>query len=605
MIPILDARNRETGRFERTPADDELHQYDEDLAVTVIDESGKKLIVPVWAFIERYLRIKDKDGRFVPFRLNKAQRSVYKEMCGRKRKGKRMRFNILKARQLGLSTFIAAVYFTLTALVPNQTTVIVADTAEHATTLFRKYKFFYANLPPYLKAKLPTLASNAKELIIDYGDGQTSNIRVIVQGESAGRSDTCQYLHLSEVAFWADIVDTSISILQTVSNANPNSIVFYETTANGVNEYKEMWDEDAVDPEEGFEPIFIPWFWDEGYSSKYWGFELYEWERALVERSGVSLDQIAWYREQYNSMRGNLPKLRQEMPSTPVEAFITSGNSMFNMELVQRRKAEIMAEPRPRKGFFRYVRSVSQDGQAITLSDVEFVESEVGSVLIYEEPIPGHPYVVNNDPAMGGEDYFATVVVNNFTGRQAAVFAKNKCDADEAAFQTVLLARHYNEALLSGETNTTPYLLKVAFKCGYRFIYQDQDAESLSGRYQDKFGYKTKQNNRQLMLEMFAEAFRDDPMIIRDYATICEMEDFQIVRNDSTGKEKAQAIKGKHDDRVMAMAGFYLCRGEQRAIPTERGETQAKAKRADDPFRVMREAKERNKVKKRNFITWH
>lgn len=604
MIPVLDSRNREIpGAFKETLADRLLHEYDADLAVTVLDEGGKTLVVPVWAFIERFLRIKDKDGRFVPFALNKAQIRVYQRMCLRKRSGKGMRFDILKARQLGLSTFIAAVFFTLTALVPNQTTVIVADTAEHATTLFRKYKFFYANLPEYLRRKLPTLASNAKELIIDYGSGQTSNIRVIVQGESAGRSDTCQYLHLSEVAFWSDIDDTSTSILQTVSDNNPNSIVFYETTANGVNEYKAMWDQDAVDPDEGFEPIFIPWFWDDGYVGKYWGFELYDWEKKLVDEYKVSLDQIAWYRTQYNKMRGNLPKLRQEMPSTPVEAFITSGNSMFNMELVMARKAEIMEAPRPKRGFFRFEKRVSQDGQAITLSDVSFVESDVGSVLIYEEPIPGHPYVVNNDPAMGGEDYFATVVVNNYTGRQAAVFAKNKCDADEAAFQTVLLARHYNEALLSGETNTTPYILKIAYKCGYRFIYQDQDAEALSGRYQDRFGYKTKINNRQLMLEMFAEAFRDDPLMIRDYATICEMENFEIVKNEATQKEKAQAAKGKHDDRVMAMAGFFLCRGEQRATPTANAERRAE-KAGIDPFRAMREAKKQAEVRKRYFIKW-
>ena len=70
------------------------------------------------------------------------------------------------------------------------------------------------------------------------------------------------------------------------------------------------------------------------------------------------------------------------------------------------------------------------------------------------------------------------------------------------------------------------------------------------------------------MIEQFAEAFRDNPRIIKDYDTICEMESFQVVRSDS-GKEKAQAVAGKHDDLVMSMCGYYLCRHAQRAILTE------------------------------------
>ena len=256
------------------------------------------------------------------------------------------------------------------------------------------------------------------------------------------------------------------------------------------------------------------------------------------------------------------------MPSSPIEAFIVSGSSVFNMELLLERKAEILEEQQrnpAKRGFFRFDKHVSSDGQVITIENIKWVDDEQGAIKIYEEPQKGHPYVVNNDPAMGGEDYFATQVVNNNTGEQAAVYHRNKCDADDCAYQLYCLGTYYNKALVSGETNTTSYILKLVKKCGYRFIYQDQDYEVLQGRYQDKLGYKTKQNNRQPMIEEFAEAFRDNPRIIRDYETICEMESFQVVRNESTGKEKAQATGGKHDDLVMAMCGVYLCRRAQRS----------------------------------------
>jgi len=484
-----------------------------------------------------------------------------------------MRINILKARQLGFSTFIAAILFVLTIFVPNQTACIIADTAEHATNLFKKYKFYYANLPQYFKDKLPLVASNAKELTVDYGMGQTSTVRVLVQGENAGRSDTAQYLHLSEVAFWQNIEDTTTSILQTVDDNNPNSIIVYETTANGVNDYKVIWDEDVASGSEvGYKALFFAWFLDPNNVAKYWDFELFDWEVKLMHKFNLSLDQIAWYRTQYNKMRGNLAKLRQEMPSSPIEAFIVSGSSQFNMELLLERKEEILEEQKKnpaKRGFFRFDKRFSSDGQVITVENVRWVDDEQGSVWIYEEPLRGHPYIANNDPALGGEDYFAIQVVDNNTGKQVAVYHKNKCDADDCGYQLYCLGNYYNNALINGETNTTAYILKLVKKCGYRFIYQDQDYETLQGRYQDKLGYKTKQNNRQAMIEEFAEEFRDNPKIIRDYATICEMESFQIVRNESTGREKAQATAGKHDDLVMAMCGIYLCRRAQRSYVDE------------------------------------
>ena len=571
MVPILNLANKPTGKFRLTKADKILPAYDYDLAITIKDENGGELIVPVWRFIEMYVRIKDRNGKFCVFEINDAQIEFYIEMCEQKRKGQPMRIDILKARQLGFSTFIAAVIFVLTILVPNQTACIIADTAEHATNLFRKYKFYYANMPKYIKDKLPLVASNAKELTVDYGSGQTSSVRVLVQGENAGRSDTCQYLHLSEVAFWQNIEDTTTSILQTVDDNNPNSIIAYETTANGVNYYKTIWDKDVAG-DTGYKALFFAWWLDPKNRKPYWGFELFDWEKKNMEKYGLDLEQVAWYRTQYNKMRGNLEKLRQEFPSSPIEAFIVSGTSVFNMELLLERKAEIISQTPLKRGFFNYRKEVSLDGSQIRISDVRWVDSELGEIKIYEEPQSGHPYVVNNDPAMGGEDFFATQVVNNYTGCQAAVYHKNKCDADEAAFQMYCLATYYNNALVSGETNTTAYLLKTVFKCGYRFIYQDSDYEALNGRFQDKFGYKTKQNNRQLQIEMFAEAFRDNPKIVRDYDTICEMESFQIVRNDNTKKEKAQAIGGAHDDLVMSFCGYYLCRTTQRAIPTRPAE---------------------------------
>jgi hypothetical protein len=569
MIPVLSSTNNPIpNKFKRTLADEMLKDCDRDLTISIKDENKNEIVIPVWRFIEMFLRIKDKKGRFSTFALNKSQCEFYKTLCEQKRNNKPMRANVLKARQLGFSTFIGALIFVLTILNPNQTACIIADTAEHATNLFKKYKFYYHNLPDFIKDKLPLIASNAKELTVDYGSGQTSTVRVLVQGENAGRSDTCQYLHLSEVAFWQNIEETTTSILQTVDDTNPNSIIIYETTANGVNYYKTIWDEDVAN-RTGYAPCFYAWWLDENYRLPYDGFELEPREKELMEECNLDLQQIAWYRAQLNKMRGNIKKLGQEFPSRPIDAFVTSGFSVFNMALVLKRKSELIKKSPLAVGSYVFKKVHSQDGNCIEISNIQWLENEYGATKIYEEPIQGHHYIVCNDPAMGGEDYFATQVVDNYNLKQVAVFHSNKCDSDEAAYQMYCLAKVYNNALLTGETNTTSYLLKIANKCGYRFIYRDNDVETITTRYQDRFGYKTKTTNRQLMIDMFAEAFRDNPEIINDYTTICEMERFQYVTNESTGKTKLEASGKGHDDLVMSMCGVFLCRHSQKTLPHE------------------------------------
>ena len=70
------------------------------------------------------------------------------------------------------------------------------------------------------------------------------------------------------------------------------------------------------------------------------------------------------------------------------------------------------------------------------------------------------------------------------------------------------------------------------------------------------------------MIQLFAEAFKENSSIINDYETIVEMEAFQYVQvNKKRLDEKAQATGGNHDDLVMSICGFFLCRHQQQAIP--------------------------------------
>lgn len=567
MIPKLNERGEQKKNeqgipiFVKTKADEELKEF-HDLAIYIKPPTRELPIrADVWWLIERYIKIDTKEGDIVAFELNDAQIALYKELCLQRRRGERMRINILKARQLGMSTFIAALYIILTLLVPGQRAVVVADIAENAKKIFEKYQFMYQSLPQWIKDVIPLKADNAHELVVAYG-ARKSSIRVVTVGDHAGRGTTCQYLHLSEVAFWKDIKSVIKSLNQTVSTKNAYSIIIYETTANGVNEYKNMYD-NAVGGNSSFKAVFYPWFLDKDYRMDYNGFKLMPHEEKLVKELHLDLTQIAWYRFKLNEMEGDLNSLKQEYPSTPLEAFITTGSSLFPMDLVLKRKSEILSKKFPRYEFVWDKKKVSEQGDVITLVNPHLMENQIGLITIFEEVKNGHPYIVNVDPAMGGDDNFVAQVFDNHSCKQVAKLCINhNSNYQWLGEQIYCLCRYYNNAFLNAECNnpTGTFILEVAETCGHHFIYQDNAVDTLSDHYEDRRGYKTKTSNREYMINLTVNAFRDDYQMISDWDTLCEMENFQIVRNERTGKEKAVATSGNHDDHITALFGIFLAR---------------------------------------------
>lgn len=239
-------------------------------------------------FIEERLRIIDKTGQEVPYQLNKAQKLFVEQATGRD--------IILKARQMGFSSLIGGIFMADFLLKDNSYSVVLADNSDNAIGLLDRVKYYLKSYESITGMKIP-LKYNSKYEIANEVIGSRYQIGT-AENTEFGRSKTISNLHMSEAAFYKSLRLLLASALQAVQ---PEGRVAIETTANGFNEFKEFWDESARG-ETGFNPLFFP--------------PNLMYEQAFLDQKKRELRRL----------------YPQEYPSTPEEAFLTSGESYFNTD---------------------------------------------------------------------------------------------------------------------------------------------------------------------------------------------------------------------------------------------------------------------------------
>jgi hypothetical protein len=512
-------------------------------------------------FMEKNLYIRTKNAKIVPLKLNPAQERLYRALEAQQQAGRPMRVIILKARQLGFSTLAEALIFQRTATRRNVNSLIVAHREDSTANLFKMSRLFFEQMPDELRPQHRN--SNARELVFENPErdpekkardpGLMSRIRCSTAGGSGvGRSDTIHNVHASEFAFWSgDKTATWVGIMQAVP-AEPDTMVIVESTANGFDEFHRMW-EAAVRGESDFEPLFFPWYENPDYRrpaepDTQWT----QAERELAARYGLDEEQLAWRRWCIrNNCAGDERNFRQEYPSCPDDAFLTTGQSVFDNEKAAQRR---LHAPKPVScGSFVY----DMGPDLLSIGNIRWVEQPQGMIRIYEKPRPRRHYVIGGDTAGTGSDWFVGQVVDNATGRQAAVL-RHQYDEDQYARQMYCLGRYYNDALLGVETNYSTYPVKMLSMMGYPRLYVRERVDTYTGQMQQTFGFDTNSRTRPLIIAQLVAAFRECPELVCDSDTLGEMLTFQYNRD-----RRPEAIQGEHDDLVMALAIAHYIRPQQ------------------------------------------
>ena len=139
------------------------------------------------------LRVRDRQGRSARCRANAAQRA-FEAGRGRENVG-------LKARQMGMSTWIAARFLLKTITHPGTLTLQVAHNRETAEAMLEVVRGMWAEVPEAQRAgPLRLHKSNVGQIV--FGE-IGSEIRVASAADpNAGRGLSVQNLHCSEVSRW-------------------------------------------------------------------------------------------------------------------------------------------------------------------------------------------------------------------------------------------------------------------------------------------------------------------------------------------------------------------------------------------------------------------
>lgn len=553
---LIEKRKEKWKKFQDIDLDKELREAisEELLNNETLREEIKKYPEKL---IEMTFVIVDKDQRTMPFFFNEVQQDFIETLNEAKdgfKKGTITDISIvvLKGRQQGFTSLITAYQLACSISSRNFQGFTLADKSDNSQAIFQnKAKYPYSQLPDILQ---PTEKFNNRKQLL-FSD-INSSWEVDTATKEVGRSRTINFFHGSECAFWKDGIS---QIQAAIGEAfTKNCIKIYESTANGYNDYKKMWDSKA------HINCFYEWWRTKEYRLNFPGEEIrqefidnisrknewiHERMRWLRDDKHLELEQLYWYYSKYEKYIDK-SLIKQEYPCSPEEAFLLSGANVFDTEQLLARLQRIS---KPLKtGYFEY------DYDGMSIKNIKWVNDRNGYILIYQAP--NSPavtnYCIGGDTAGDGSDYYTGHVLDARTGIQVAKL-KQQFDPDQYTRQMYCLGMYYKYALIGIEANFDSFPIKELQRLGYDNQYVREAVDTYTGKTEKRFGFRTTSLTRPTIISRLIEIVRENVESINDKDTLEEL--LTITKNE---KGRIEAPAGGHDDEMMGLAIAHEIRGQ-------------------------------------------
>ena len=259
----------------------------------------------------------NKQGELIIMAMNRAQHIVYAEFL------RHPRLLILKSRQQGISTFWLVFFFDTLLFYPNKKAGLMSQGLDESAELLDKLSILWNNMDPDILEELQVTKTKDNSKTFEL----SNNSKMLVR--TSFRSGTLQMLHISEMgkianAYPARAREVKTGSLQALAPGLPGII---ESTAEGVNEFKYMWDTAVAFIGEmsykDFKAVFLPWLDDPDCTTDIQQEQTKEGKdyfTSLEKEYGlVATEQQKWFWE--SQFRELGLDIFQEYPATPEEAF--------------------------------------------------------------------------------------------------------------------------------------------------------------------------------------------------------------------------------------------------------------------------------------------
>lgn len=464
--------------------------------------------------VSEFVQVRERDGQTRPLVANAVQRQF---------EANRGRHNIvLKARQMGITTWVAACFFLRTITARGVLTVQVAQDREAAEGIFRMVQRMWENLPAELRrGPLRRSRANVGQMVFPALD---SEFRIFSAADpSAGRGLSIQNLHCSEVSRWPGDAAATLAGLRAALVRDGELVL--ESTPNGASgAFYEEWlrgGESGAIAHGQLVRHFFPWWMEPSYTREGDAVdELSKQEASLVRDHQLTPGQLRFRRElerSFHTLRS------QEYAEDAETCFRASGSCCFHVASVEQRMSQVQAAPTLRRN---------------------------GALRIWMPPVANRKYIVAADTAGGGSegDFAAAQVIDLATGMQCAELQERLPPMDLAA-ACAELAREYNQALLAVERNNhgAAVLAYLHTLEHYTPLYRQRGSD----------GWLTTSVSKPEMIARLGALLVERPEGFHSRRLLGECRSYQRGASGTTG-----AASGAHDDLVMAMALAHAVRAE-------------------------------------------
>ncbi|MBM7455180.1 hypothetical protein HNR62_001040 [Oceanisphaera litoralis] len=515
-----------------------------------------------WWRLNNLYKIEDEAGQLVTFKMRPAQRELFEAMWTMNL--------ILKARQLGFSTAIDIYLLDQALFGENLKCGIIAQDQSAAGEIFRtKIEIPFDSLPGWLKAEFPVTSrrSGATGGYILFRHGSS------IQVATSFRSGTVQRLHVSEHGKICAKYPMKAKEVRTgtLNAIHQGCIVFIESTAEGVGgDYHSMCMQALELSKAGasLSPLdyrfhFYAWYQDPKYvltlpaSGLSLSMDQEQYFAGVEQAMGITLtdQQKHWY---VTKERSQGAEMKQEFPSTPLEAFLTSGRRVFDPTHVMLAEGGttpplLVYDLDPVTGERHKQARVGEGNRD------QFMKTLEGRLLVWELPDPDEQYAIGADVAEGLEhgDRSSMDVVKKSTGEQVAHWFGH---LDPSLFASLLrhVGEWYHGAYIGPERNNHGHAVLQALRDIYpaRRIYAEQYLDRDNDDETPKLGWLTTKQSKPVLIDGLKTLLREEAAGIRWIGTCHEAHTYV---HDAKGSANAQ--QGCFDDQLIS----YMIAQEMRA----------------------------------------